>query len=52
MFAADAGGELDGAAKKGDGAEDCVRDEEVAVGDELEAVGVVNGLVAKDRDLG
>ena len=43
-------GELDGAAEKSDDAAERMRDEEMAVGDDLQTVGVVHGIVGDEEN--
>jgi hypothetical protein len=43
-------GELEGACEKSYGAAERVRDKEIAIGDDLEAVGVVHGIVGNEEN--
>ena len=44
-------GELDGADQESDDAAERMRDEEMAVGDDLQTVGVVHGIVGDEENL-
>jgi hypothetical protein len=47
---AKAGRELDGTGHEGDDAAERVRDEEMAVGDDLQTIGVVHGIVGEEEN--
>ncbi len=47
---ADARGEIDGADQESEGSSEYMRDEEMAVGDDLQTVGVVHGIVSDEEN--
>ena len=47
---ADPRGEIDGADQESEGSGECVRDEEMAVGDDLQTVGVVHGEIGDEKN--
>ena len=42
--------EIDGADQKSEGSGECMRDEEMAIGDDLQTVGVVHGIVRDEEN--
>ena len=46
----DSRGEIDGADQKSEGSGECMRDEEMAIGDDLQTVGVVHGIVRDEEN--
>ena len=47
---ADPRGEIDGADQESEDSGECMRDEEMAVGDDLQTVGVVHGVIGDEKN--
>lgn len=43
-------GEIDGADQESEGSGECVWDEKMAVGDDLQTVGVVHGVIGDEKN--
>jgi hypothetical protein len=50
MPLADPRGEIDGADQEREDSGECMRDEEMAVGDDLQTVGVVHGVIGDEKN--
>ena len=50
MTLADSRGEIDGADQESEDSGECMRDEEIAVGNDLQTVGVVHGVIGDKKN--